>query len=141
MDNLDIYNESAIILNNKTPKSIISWITILIIFTVVICILSFVPFNIYKNINSYIIHNENGFYLKLLLKESDFPIYKNKLLYIKGDDYSYDVVEIKDNVVILKLDLKDDIKIDNNVVVANILIDRTTIFKIIKNKIKKGFGL
>jgi len=47
-DKLDIYNNSAIILEKKTPKRIISWITILTIIVVLFVVFSMVPFNIYK---------------------------------------------------------------------------------------------
>ena len=47
MDKLDIYNNSAIILDKKTPKKIISWITILIILTIMFVVFSLIPFNIY----------------------------------------------------------------------------------------------
>lgn len=141
MDNIDIYNNSAIILNKKTPKSIVSWITILIIVFILALISFCIPFNIYKNFNGYIFIEDKNSYLNLLLNESDFPINKNNKLYIKGDKYDYEVISINNNEVILKLNLKDDIKLDNNIVTVNVLETRTTVFKILKNKIKKGFGL
>lgn len=141
MDNIGIYNDSAIILNKKTPKSIISWITILIILLVLLIILFFIPFNIYSNFNGYVFIQDNSSYLNLILEESDFPIYKDNKLYIKGDKYDYEIISIDNNEVILKLDLKDDIKINNNTLIVNILKSRTTVFEILKNKIKKGFGL
>lgn len=141
MDDINIYNDSAIILNKKTPKSIISWITILIILLVVLIILFCIPFNIYKNFSSYVTLEDNNSYIVVLVNESDFPVYKNKKLYIERDKYDYDIVGIKDNQVILKVDLKDNIKINNNTFRVNILSNRTTVFEILKNKIKKGFGL
>jgi ribosome-binding protein aMBF1 (putative translation factor) len=42
---------------------------------------------------------------------------------------------------ILKINLDDNLKIQNNQLILNFLKDRTTLFKIIKNKIKKGFGV
>lgn len=141
MEDIKIYNDSAIILNRKTPKGIISWITILIILLIIITMLFCIPFNIYKNFRGYVAIKENYSYLNLFLNESDFPIYKDNKLYIKDTMYNYEIVSIIDNEVILKVDLDDNIKINDNVVLANILTDRTTVFKILKNKIKKGFGL
>ena len=37
--------------------------------------------------------------------------------------------------------LDNDLKIQNNIITVNILKNRTTLFKIIKNKIKKGFDV
>ena len=47
-DNIDIYNNSAVILNNKNPSLIKYWITILIILCLLFLVLLFIPFNIYK---------------------------------------------------------------------------------------------
>ena len=122
MDNLDIYNDSAIILNRKTSKKIFSWITILIMLTILFIIFSFVPFNIYKVFVGYVNIDKNNSYIILNLNDSDFPIDKKNKLYIKNKEYSYKIM-----------------KIDGNIVSVNILKDRTTLFKIIINKIKKGF--
>ena len=77
MDNLDIYNDSAIILEKKTPKKIISWITILIILTLLFVLFSFLPFNIYKPLVGYVDIVDNSSYLILNLDDSDFPINKS----------------------------------------------------------------
>lgn len=140
-DNIDIYNNSAIILTNKTPSIIKYWIIILIILSLVFLMLIFIPFNIYKSYNGYIIIDNNKSYINFTVNKNDFPINKNNKLYINQYSYKYEVINIKDNNVLLDVKLKDKIKINNNIVKINILKDRTSLFKIIKNKIKKGFGL
>lgn len=141
MDKIDIYNDSAIILNKKMPKSIISWITILFFLLILLVIIFIVPFNIYKNYIGYVEVDNIDTYLVLETQESDFPINKNNKLYIKRDNYDYEIVSIKKDNIILKVDLKEEIKIEDNIVLVNILKDRTTVFEILKNKIKKGLGL
>ena len=141
MDKLDIYNNSAIILNNKTPKKIISWITILIILTILFVVFSFIPFNIYKPLVGYVDITNNSSYLILNISNSDFPVNKNNELYIKNKKYNYKIVKIEEDKLILKVNLDNNLKIQNNMITANILKNRTTIFKIIKNNIKKGFGV
>lgn len=140
-DNIDIYNNSAIILNNKTPNFIKSWIVILVILSLLLIIISFIPFNIYNTYNGLVIVDNDEFYISLNLEKSDFPINKNNKLYIKDKNYKYKILSIQDNNILISIKLKDDIKINNNIVVVNILKNRTTLFKIIKNKIKKGFDL
>ena len=140
-DNIDIYNNSAIILNNKTPTFINSWIIILVIISLLFTVISFIPFNMYSTYNGFIIHNDEEYYISLNLEKSDFPINKNNKLYIKDKNYKYKIFKIEDNNILISIKLKDDIKINNNIVVVNILKDRTTLYKIVKNKIKKGFGL
>lgn len=139
--NIDIYNNSWIILNKKTPKYIYSWITILILIVILFGTISFIPFNIYNTYNGYLIMKDNKTYISIVVNNSDFPINKNNKLYIKNDNYKYKIISINDNNVILEIDLKDSIKINNNVVTLNILKNRTTIYKILRDKIKKGFDL
>ncbi len=141
MDNLDIYNNSRVILEKNAPKSIVSWITILCILLILLIIFFSIPFNVYKSYGGYIsVYNHNS-YLNLFITKGDFPIHKNSKLYIKNDKYNYEVIEIEDDKVILKVNLKDEINIDNNVVLVNILSNRTTVFEILKNKIKKGLDI
>lgn len=141
MDKIDIYNDSAIILEKKTPKKIISWITILIILLSLFVSSSMVPFNIYKPVYGKVNITNTGTLVELNFSGSDFPFDKSNKLYIKNKEYSYKVVSIEDNLVLLDINLDDNLKIQNNIITMNILKNRTTIFKIIKNKIKKGFGI
>ena len=139
--NIDIYNNSAIILSNKTPNFIKSWIIILIILSLLFIIISFIPFNTYSTYNGIVIEKDKESYINLNLEKSDFPISKNNKLYIKDKNYKYKILNIEDSSILISIKLKDDIKINNNIVTVNILKNRTTLFKIIKNKIKKGFDL
>lgn len=140
-DNIDIYNNSAIILNKKTSPFINSYIIILIILSLLFIITLFIPFNIYKSYNGYVIIEDDKSYISLIVDKSDFPVSKNNKLYIRKDSYKYKIVNIEDNNILLNIKLKDNIKINNNIVVVNVLKDRTMLFKIMKNKIEKGFGL
>ena len=141
MDKLDIYNDSAIILDKKTPKNIISWITILIILTLLFLVFSVIPFNIYKPLIGYVDIVDNNSYLILNLIDGDFPINKNNQLYIKNKQYDYEIVNIKEDKMTININLDNNLKIQNNIITVNLLKTRTTLFEIIKNKIKKGFGV
>ena len=129
------------ILERKMPKSIVSWITILIIFLIVSLIFINIPFNTYKSFNGYIFRYEDNFYIQVLINKSDFPINKKNTLYIKNKKYNYKVLNIDRKENILSLKLEDSIKIDNNIVKVNIKKGKTTVFNILKNIIKKGFDL
>jgi len=141
MNNIDIYNNSAIILKRKQPKSIISWITILIILLVLLIILFYIPFNNYKNYMGYVIIDDDSSYLNIDITLSDFPINMNNKLYIKSDKYDYDIITVNEDNIILKLDLKEELKVNYNIVPVNVLSSRTTVLEILKNKIRKGFSL
>ena len=152
VDNIDIYNNSAIILEKRTPKKIISWITILIILLVMFIIFCFIPFNVYKpyygilNVSksdAYIDLNvsKSDAYIDLNVEYSDFPVNKYNKLYIKNKPYSYEIVNMQNNKLVLKIDLDNNLNIENNALLVNILEDRTTLKTIILKRIKKGFGL
>lgn len=141
MDNLDIYKDSSIILDRAIPSKIISWITILIALILLFIVFSFLPFNIYKSMIGEVNIVDNDSYIILSQEYSDFPVNINNKLYIKDKKYNYEVVKIEEDKTIIKVDIEDDLKIQNNIVIINILKNRTTLFKIIKNKIKKGFDL
>lgn len=141
MDNIDIYNNSAKIFERKTPKSVISWITILIILFVLFIIISFIPFNIYKNYIGKIIDNKIPSNIQINVNKSDFPIRKDRILYIEDIKYNYKIKHIYSDKVIIELKIDDSINIKDNLLQLNILYDKTTLGRIIINKIKKGFGL
>ncbi len=135
--NIDIYNNSGFILNKDISFFEKSWIIILISLIILFIIIMFIPFNIYNTYNAYIENNS----MYLILENKDFPINKNDKLYIENNLYKYEIISINNNIVNIDIKLNKDINIENNIFKVNVLKDRTSIFKIIKNKIKKGFGL
>ena len=124
-DDINIYEDSSIILERKNPKCVISWITILILTLITVIFISSIHFNIYKTYSGYVTIKDNKSYLFILLDESDFPINKNDKLYIKQDRYDYKIISIEDNSLLIELSIKDDIKIENNKITVNILKNRT----------------
>ena len=140
-DNIDIYNNRAIILENKTPSLIKSWIIILTLLSILFITILFIPYNRYITYNGYVMLKDDNSYISLNINKNDFPIKNKNKLYIENDEYNYKIISIEKNNLVLSINLKDNIKINNNLVVLNILKDRTTLFKKIKTRIKKGFGL
>ena len=135
--NIDIYNNSGFILNKDISFFEKSWIIILVSLIILFIIIIFIPFNIYNTYNAYI---ENSS-VYLILEKDDFPVNKNNKLYIENNLYKYKIININNNVVNIDIKLKEDINIENNIFKVNVFKSRTSLFKIIKNKIKKGFGL
>jgi len=140
-DKIDIYNNSAIILNKKTPNYIITWIIILSILCLLFITIIFIPYNVYETYSGYVSIKDNESYIVLDINKSNFPINKNNKLYIYEKKYKYKVISIDNNILVLKVNLNNNIKINNNIVSINILKERTTMLKKIKYKIKKGMGL
>ena len=135
--NIDIYNNSGFILNKDISFFEKSWIIILVSLIILFIIIIFIPFNIYNTYNAYI---ENSS-VYLILEKDDFPVNKNNKLYIENNLYKYKIININNNVVVIDIKLKEDINIEGNTFKVNVFKSRTRLFKIIKNKIKKGFGL
>lgn len=140
-DNIDIYNNCAIILNKKTPSIIKSWIIILTLLSILFITIIFIPYNKYITYNGYVILKENKSYISLNINKNDFPIKNKNKLYIESNKYNYKIISIENNNLILSIDLKDEIKINNNLVTLHIFKDKITWFEKIKKKVKKGFGL
>ena len=144
MDNIDIYNNSSIILSRKVPKKIISWISVLISITLFIIIFgTFVKFMKYEKTIGIV--NKNT--LTVLLTKDKLNEIKNKLI-IKNKEYEFSINSIsKDYIisdnknyyeVILDLELDDEYKINNNILDISIELGKKTLLKETLNFFKKG---
>lgn len=131
MDNIDIFNNSAIILENKLPKRIKSWITVLILLLIFFIPISFVNFNTYKMY--YGVYKNN----QITVYSNNFPL--NKKLYINGKKYNYEILNINDEKVILNIKLDNNLKFENNALYLNVLESRTNLFSLFKRKWKEVF--
>lgn len=130
-----MYNNSEFILKCKLPRIVNSWLLVLKIMLILLIIFMFIPYNTYQNYIGYVeIKNNNSF----LLLERNTPLNKN--LYINGKKYKYEILENKEYIKI-KLDLEESLKIDSLYLNVDIKSDKKTLFKVLKNKIKKGIGL
>ena len=130
-----IYDNISFILEYKTPKTVNSWLLVLKIILVLFIIFMFIPFNTYKTYTGYVLIDNNNSYI--LFKDN---INLDKNLYIRDKKYKYEIVDTN-NYTKIKIDLEEDLKINSLYLNISIRSDRKTLFKIIKNKIKKGFGL
>lgn len=141
MENIDIFNNSAQILNKNIPKSIISFKTILFLLFIFVLIFINIPFNNYK-IYQGSIHIENDKTLiKLNVNELDFPINKDNKLYIEYSRYNYKIINITNDYVLLEVDLNDNIKIENNMIIVKFKSEKTKIITKIKNIIKERVNI
>lgn len=123
------------ILKYKLPKIVNSWILVLKIISILFIIFMFIPYNTYQNYIGYVELKNNNSYILL---NKNTPLNKN--LYIKGKKYEYKIEENTDYIRI-KLDLDDSLRINSLYLNVSIKSDRKTLFKVLKDKIKKGFGL
>ena len=125
MNDIDIYNNSSVIMLKKVPVKIISWITILLVFLIFILV-----FGIFFTYNKYekcigIVRGNN-----IVLELSPDKINKIKDRIIIDNKNYYEIV--------LNINLEDKYKIDNNILEIYIELEKTTLLKEIFNFLKKG---
>ena len=144
MNNIDIYRNSNIITLRKTPSIICSWITILIISSVIFVIFSLTfEYKKYLVYDGYVKNNYVEFYAdsRYFDKKTDYVI-------IGEEKYQYDVVALEEYVynlgeveywkVVLDIKLPHNLIVENNRFKLNFALEETTLFKSLVKKIKKG---
>lgn len=136
--NIDIYNNSSIILERRMPNRMISWIMVLILFSIFLVIISFIPINIFKTYNGYVTLENNNQYINLVMNSNNL-IDKKGILYVKNKSINYEFNSIKENIITVLIDSKY-LLVPNELIKINLLYDKTTLLKLIRNKILKGFG-
>lgn len=135
---IDIYTNSSIILERRMPNKIISWIVILILFLIFLLVISFIPINIFRTYSGYVTLENNNQYINFVMGSDDL-IDKKGILYIKNKSIKYEFDSIKENMITVLIDSKYLLE-PNKLIKINLLCDRTTLLKLIRNKILKGFG-
>lgn len=135
---IDIYTNSSIILERRMPNKIISWIVILILFLIFLLVISFIPINIFRTYSGYVTLENNNQYINFVMGSGDL-IDKKGTLYIKNKSIKYEFDSIKENMITVLIDSKYLLE-PNKLIKINLLCDRTTLLKLIRNKILKGFG-
>lgn len=135
---IDIYTNSSIILERRMPNKIISWIVILILFLIFLLVISFIPINIFRTYSGYVTLENNNQYINFVMGSDDL-IDKKGTLYIKNKSIKYEFDFIKENMITVLIDSKYLLE-PNKLIKINLLCDRTTLLKLIRNKILKGFG-
>lgn len=135
---IDIYTNSSIILERRMPNKIISWIVILILFFIFLLVISFIPINIFRTYSGYVTLENDNQYINFVM-DSDDLIDKKGTLYIKNKSIKYEFDSIKENIITVLIDSKYLLE-PNKLIKINLLCDRTTLLKLIRNKILKGFG-
>ena len=146
--NVDIFNNSPIILNRKTSSSVKIWILFLTLGLIVfIFIASFYKYHLYSSALAHVKKINSEYYLVTYIKEDMISnMYKYSLL-IENERFKFKVVNISEEYylvdnkncyeVILEVTLKEQWKIENNILNIAFQQDKTTILQETKKGIKK----
>lgn len=149
MNNIDIFNNSEIILRRKSLKIKYYIITMFILITILINFLIFYRYNPYLNLKAIIVVENNNYYLKTLALGTQINDINKNTLIISNKKYKYKVRNISEDYILdenynkyyeVLLNAKIDKKliINNNIIDISIKQSKTTFAKELIKKIKKG---
>lgn len=149
MDNIDVFDNSTIIMIRKTPPKIISWITIITIGLIALLIISiFCKYNRYTNYIGTIVKEGEQYYVKLFIEEDKIITFPNSKLLINHKEVNYKIKTISKNYylteyaqkmyeVLLSCTLPQNLIIANNLVELRFKSSKTTIMHNFFEKIKR----
>lgn len=149
----DIFNNYETTINRKTPKYIIIWLILLSIFCIAFILISiFYNFNKYEKYLGIVTKEGNDYYVKVYVKNDEIVITKTDTVKIDNETVKYQIVFISNQLVIntnnetckemiIKCQLKNNQKIENNILSLNFMLRKTTLFKNFLSYIKKGWNL
>lgn len=149
MNNIDIFYNSEIILRRKSLKIKYYIISMFILITILINFLIFYQYNSYLNLKAIIVVENDNYYLKTLIDESQINDINKNTLIISNKKYKYKVKNMSEDYILdenynkyyeVLLNAKIDKKliINNNIIDISIKQSKTTFAKELIKKIKKG---
>ena len=143
-----IYNNFSYIINKKTSLSIFLWIILLIISFIIFIIISLkYEYYLYQSYFGYVKKIDDSFYTIIYVEKDNVDELFNSNLLVDNNDYSFEIVSISEEYfvinnkmcyqVILDFDLKEEYKIENNIIDIILKNNKTTIYKELKKGIMK----
>lgn len=147
-NSIDIFNNREVLYKNKSNYKVISWITILLIGSIVLLLITFFyKFRLFSIYTGKIVKNEKDNYIELNVDDS-FLKYKNRNYYIINDKKSRcHIKEIVDSYYVndkkyynvkINCDLNKEININNSILDIKVDEGKVTLFQVFTKKIKKG---
>lgn len=149
MDDISIFNNNATIWIRKIPHRIYIWLAFIIIGLVSLILIAFLFSYDETKIFVGIIHQDNGnYHVSILVPETDVNNIINKKLIIDNKEEKYSITNISDDYYIdnnityreVKIDTTINEKdiINNNIIELKFIVDQTTLYQQLKERIKKG---
>ena len=143
-----IYNNFSYIINKKTSLSIILWIALLIISFVIFIIIALkYEYYLYQSYFGYVKKIDNSFYTIIYVARDKINELSKSNLLVDNKEYNFKVVSISEEYfvidnelcyqVILDFHLKEEDKIENNIIDIVLRTNKTTIYQELKKGIKE----
>ena len=141
------------LLEQSRPRKVVHWITILILTLLFLFFFSyFFHYTIYQDYQGTVLEEGGEYYVHVLVEEDSgiIPLFSKEILVNKRDEKAeiiaigdpfYAVDRKKYRQLELKVPLEEGEKVQNNQVIISVEKESTTIWKKIKQEIKKGFLL
>ena len=143
-----IYNNFSYIINKKRSLSIILWIITLIVTFIIFIIISLkYEYYLYQSYFGYVKKIDDSFYTIIYVARDNIGELSKSNLLVDNSDYSFEIVSISEEYfivenkicyqVILDFDLKDEYKIENNIINIALKNNKTTLYQELKKGIEK----
>ncbi len=147
-NNIDIFNNSSVIYKRKASTKITSWISILIISSIIFgLIMYFYQYDISNIYYAHVVNNDDDNYLYFTVDESFISMKNRNYLEINGRDYKCHLSSFSDNYYLVNskkiwevyfdCELPEELNINDNLVEVRVEKRRTTLFKELMNKLRK----
>lgn len=147
-NDIDIFNNSSVIFKRKSSSKITSWISILLISSLIFCfIIYFYEYNISDIYYAKVVKNDDENYLYFSVDQSFVSMKNRNYLEINGDEYKCHFSSFSDNYYLIDnkkiwevyfdCELPDELNINDNLVEIRIEKRKTTLFKEMVNKLRK----
>ncbi len=149
LDCIDIFNNSAVIYLRKSSSKIVSWISILLIGSLLFSwILLFYNYETYNVYYAKVVKNDEENYISMSVDETFIELQNRNFLEINSEEYKCHLMSMSDNYYLLnehkywqttfECELPEQLNINENVIEVKVDKGKTTLFKQIINKIRKG---
>lgn len=146
--NINVFKNKSVIYLRKGDYRVISWITILVLFTMMLMTLCvFYKFESFAIYHAQVINTEEDNYIILLADNEFLKSKRRNYLEINDKESKCSLIDADNNYVIInnskywqvnyECELSDDDNINNNLLEIKIRYDKQSLFQYILQKIRK----
>ena len=140
--------DSSIVIEARTSKVISVFIYSLVIALILFLIVAIkYKFYLYEHYLGYVIKRDDNYYVSLYVEDNKIPGFKDIIIIVDNEEVDYKILEIskeyyfldnkKYHVIVLEMKIKEEQKIENNVINLKFKLEETNLI----NQIKKGMKL
>ena len=139
--------DSSMIIEAKTPKVISIFIFSLVMALIIFGFVAIkYKFYLYEHYLGYVIKKDDNYYLTIYVEDNKIPALKDSVIVVDKELVNYKILEIskeyylldnnKYHLIVLETKIKEEEKIENNVINLKFKLEETSLAKQIKKGIK-----